>query len=72
MVDRNCSYGVGGIFCQEVKSAVYGRPGMPPVFGYIAGLGGRDITVDSFKEIAADAMGKAKAEEEIVWIGVKK
>ena len=48
-------------------------PGMPPLFGYIAGLGGRDITTaDSFKEIAADAMAKDKAEEEIVWIGVKK
>ncbi len=35
-----------GIFYQEVKSALYGRPGMPPVFGYIAGLGGRDITPD--------------------------
>jgi pyruvate/2-oxoacid:ferredoxin oxidoreductase alpha subunit len=72
VVDRNCSYGAGGIFYQEVKSAVYGRPGMPPLFGYIAGLGGRDITTDSFKEVAADALAKPKAEEEIVWIGVKK
>jgi pyruvate/2-oxoacid:ferredoxin oxidoreductase alpha subunit len=72
VVDRNCSYGAGGIFFQEVKSALYGRPGMPPVIGYIAGLGGRDIMVDSFKEIAADAMAKTAAEEEIVWIGVKK
>jgi pyruvate/2-oxoacid:ferredoxin oxidoreductase alpha subunit len=72
VVDRNCSYGAGGIFYQEVKSALYGRPGMPPVFGYIAGLGGRDIMVDSFKDIAADAMSKAAAAEEIVWIGVKK
>ncbi len=72
VVDRNCSYGAGGIFYQEVKSAVYGRPGMPPLFGYIAGLGGRDITTDSFKEIAADALAKDRPEEEIVWIGVKK
>jgi len=72
VVDRNCSYGAGGIFYQEVKSAVYGRPGMPPLFGYIAGLGGRDITVESFKEVAADALGKDRAGEEIVWIGVKK
>ena len=61
VVDRNISYGAGGIFCQEVKSALYGRPGMPPLFGYIAGLGGRDITPDSFKEIAADAMSQDKA-----------
>ena len=40
--------------------------------GYITGLGGRDITVDTFKEIAAHALAKDKADEEIVWIGVKK
>jgi pyruvate/2-oxoacid:ferredoxin oxidoreductase alpha subunit len=71
VVDRNCSYGAHGIFYQEVKSALYGEAGMPPVFGYIAGLGGRDITLDSFKEVAADTLAKDKADEEIVWIGVK-
>jgi len=72
VVDRNCSYGAGGIFYQEVKSAVYGRPGMPPLLGYVTGLGGRDITTDSFKEIAAHAAARDRADEEIVWIGVKK
>jgi pyruvate/2-oxoacid:ferredoxin oxidoreductase alpha subunit len=72
VVDRNCSYGAHGIFYQEVKSALCGEAGMPPVFGYIAGLGGRDITVDSFKEVAAHARAKDKPDEEIVWIGVKK
>lgn len=71
VVDRNCSYGAHGIFFQEVKSAIYGEAGMPPVFGYIAGLGGRDITVDSFKEVAAHALAKDRADETIVWIGVK-
>ncbi len=72
VVDRNCSYGAHGIFYQEVKSALYGEPGAPPIFGYVAGLGGRDIMVDSFKEIAAHALAKDRADEEIVWIGVKK
>jgi len=72
VVDRNCSYGAHGIFYQEVKSALYGKAGMPPVFGYITGLGGRDITVDSFKEVAAHALAKDEADEEIVWIGVRK
>ena len=72
VVDRNCSYGAHGIFYQEVKSALYGQAGAPPVFGYIAGLGGRDIMVDSFKDVAAHALAKDRADEEIVWIGVKK
>jgi pyruvate/2-oxoacid:ferredoxin oxidoreductase alpha subunit len=71
VVDRNCSYGAHGIFFQEVKSAIYGEAGMPPVFGYIAGLGGRDITVGSFKDVAAHALAKDHADEDIVWIGVK-
>jgi len=72
IVDRNCSYGASGIFYQEVKAAVYGQSGMPSLIGYIAGLGGRDITTESFKVVAADAISKSRADAEIVWIGVKK
>lgn len=72
VLDRNISYGHHGIFYQEVKSALYGQPSAPLVFGFIAGLGGRDITRDSFQEIADYTLSKNKAEEEIVWIGVKK
>jgi len=72
VLDRNISYGHHGIFYQEVKSALYGQPRSPLLFGFIAGLGGRDITRDSFREIAEYALKKNRAEEEIVWIGVKK
>lgn len=72
VVDRNISYGHHGIFYQEVKSAMYGQPHQPVIFGFITGLGGRDITRDTFKEIADYALSKNQAEEEIVWIGVKK
>ena len=72
VVDRNISYGHHGIFYQEVKSALYGEKKAPPLFGYITGLGGRDITPETFKEIAAHALAKDGADEEIVWIGVKR
>jgi pyruvate/2-oxoacid:ferredoxin oxidoreductase alpha subunit len=72
VVDRNISYGHHGIFYQEVKSAMYGQPPQPVIFGFITGLGGRDITRDTFKEIADYALSKSQAEEEIVWTGVKK
>jgi len=72
VVDRNISYGHHGIFYQEVKSAMYGQPHQPVIFGFITGLGGRDITRDTFKEIADYALSKSQAEEEIVWTGVKK
>ncbi len=72
VVDRNISYGHHGIFYQEVKSALYGKDHGVPVFGYITGLGGRDVTPDTFKEIARHALTKDEPDEEIVWIGVKK
>ncbi len=72
VVDRNLSYGHHGIFYQEVKSALYGRDGTPPVFGYVAGLGGRDITPGDFKDIYQSASSKNAPYEEIGWIGVKR
>ncbi len=72
VVDRNISYGLHGIFYQEVKSALYGHSDGVPVFGFITGLGGRDITPETFKEIAEAALARDKADEEIIWIGVKK
>ena len=72
VVDRNISYGHHGIFYQEVKSAFYGQNSHPPIFGFITGLGGRDITPSSLQEIADYTLEKDKPQEEITWIGVRK
>ena len=72
VVDRNISYGHHGMFYEEVKSALYGHNDGLPVFGFIAGLGGRDITPSTFKEITNLVLKKKKPEEEIIWIGVKR
>ena len=55
-----------------MKSAMYGQPKTPPLFGFITGLSGRDITAQHFKDIAGYCLSREKAEEEIVWIGVKR
>ena len=72
VLDRNISYGHHGIFCQEVKSALNGSGAEAPVFGFIAGLGGRDITVGSFREIINITRRESAPSEDINWIGVKK
>jgi pyruvate/2-oxoacid:ferredoxin oxidoreductase alpha subunit len=72
VVDRNISYGHHGIFFEEVKSALYGFADGVPVFGFITGLGGRDVTPATFGEIASLALAKDKPEEDITWIGVKR
>lgn len=72
VVDRNISYGHHGIFFQEVKSALCGESPDNRVFGFIAGLGGRDITPSHLKQTAQHAFNKDKPQEDIIWIGVKR
>jgi pyruvate/2-oxoacid:ferredoxin oxidoreductase alpha subunit len=71
VIDRNISFGHGGIFAQEIKSALYNH-GQPPLFGFIAGLGGRDITPELIGEIIEYALSHDRPEEEIIWMGVKR
>ncbi len=62
VVDRNCSVGAGGIFCQEVRAALagLGQAGVP-VLSYIAGLGGVNVPPARFMRIATDALGRSGA-----------
>jgi pyruvate/2-oxoacid:ferredoxin oxidoreductase alpha subunit len=69
VVDRNISFGQEGIFCTEVKASLYGRDGAPPVLGFVAGLGGRDVKVRDLLAIA-EAAEKDDCPE-FNWYGVK-
>ena len=71
VIDRNFSFGASGIFAQEVRAALCNLPGHPPVFGYIAGLGGRDITVQLLEEIYFDVKGSAAPRKESIWVGLQ-
>ena len=53
VIDQNISMGKGGVLHAELASALYGKPGAPPVLAsFIGGLGGRDVTAQEFYEIA--------------------
>jgi len=71
VVDRNFSFGASGIFAQEVRAAICNVPGHPPIFGYIAGLGGRDITVQILEEIYFDVKGSDAPRKESIWVGLQ-
>jgi len=71
VVDRNISFGATGIFAQEIRSALHHHGEGTSVFGFIAGLGGRDVTPAVLKEIVEFAKGKEAPEGDIAWIGVK-
>ncbi len=54
VLDRALSFGgPGGPVCSEIKSALYHQEKRPKVVSFVGGLGGRDITVAGFKEIAS-------------------
>lgn len=72
VIDRNLSAGVGGIFAQELRAALYPNEVRPQVFAFISGLGGRDITPDLIEEAILYTLEKPRPEEEILWLGLKK
>lgn len=49
VIDKATSLGFGGPLAAELRSTFYGRPHRPAISGFVAGLGGRDITVESVK-----------------------
>ncbi len=72
IIDRNFSAGVGGIFAQELRASLYSREEKPQVFGFISGLGGRDITPELIEEAIQYTVEHPRPEEEILWLGLKK
>jgi pyruvate/2-oxoacid:ferredoxin oxidoreductase alpha subunit len=71
VVDRNVSFGATGIFAQEIRSVLQHHGEGTSVFGFIAGLGGRDVTPQALQEIVEYTRGKESPEGDIVWMGVK-
>jgi len=71
VIDRNIGFGSSGIFCQEVKAAMYNEKNTPPIFGVIAGLGGRDVTSKDIIEIYEDVIKMEKPESDIIWKDLK-
>jgi pyruvate/2-oxoacid:ferredoxin oxidoreductase alpha subunit len=70
VIDRNFSFGASGIFAQELRAALYGAENRPEVFGYIAGLGGRDITADTLVDIFRRTKATPVPTSASIWIGL--
>lgn len=72
VIDRNLSAGVGGIFAQELRASLYSREERLPVFGFVSGLGGRDIPPELIEEAIQYTLKHDRPEGEIVWLGLKR
>jgi pyruvate/2-oxoacid:ferredoxin oxidoreductase alpha subunit len=68
VIDRNISVGLEGALFNEVKAALYGESDAKAT-GFIAGLGGKDVTYKDIETMCRKAMkGSAKAQE---WYGME-
>jgi pyruvate ferredoxin oxidoreductase alpha subunit len=77
VIDRDYSMGSpynSGVLTTEVRTALYSAPGKkPPVLGFIAGLGGREVTVPDVEKITASVFQAAagKSQPLTQWIGLR-
>jgi pyruvate ferredoxin oxidoreductase alpha subunit len=74
VVDRALSFGgPGGPAYSEIRSALYSKKIRPNIVGFVAGLGGRDITVDEFAGMVKRGLEitNTGAEKEYEMFGVR-
>jgi len=73
VLDRNISPGHGGIFAEEIRSALYDLDASerPELFGYVLGLGGRDVTPEVIDNIIDETRNAEAPEREDLWVGVQ-
>jgi pyruvate/2-oxoacid:ferredoxin oxidoreductase alpha subunit len=71
VIDRNFSSGAGGIFLQEVRAALCNMQDRPLVFGYVVGLGGRDVTKAVLEDIYKATKNSDVPSDKSIWIGLR-
>ena len=67
VLDRNYSPGHGGVLHQELRAALYGMPGAPRIHGYLAGVGGVNVSPSRIAEFVRTASG-SEALPHSVWV----
>ena len=66
VLDRNHSPGHGGVLHQELRAALYGLAEAPRIHGYLAGVGGVNVSPDSIAAFVRQALS-SPAFVESVW-----
>ena len=73
-IDRHISFGMEGFLATETKASLFSQKDPPLVAGFIAGLGGRDVTSETIEKIAKKSlkwMRAGKVEKETEWVDLK-
>jgi pyruvate ferredoxin oxidoreductase alpha subunit len=77
VIDRDYSFGSpynSGVLAGDVRNALYAGTGnKPPVLGFIAGLGGREVTVPDVEKVTESVYQAAagKSQPLTQWIGLR-
>lgn len=70
-IDRHISFGMEGFLASEIKASIFGQKDRPLVAGFIAGLGGRDVTAGTIEKLAKKSlqwMHAGHVERETDWV----
>lgn len=73
-MDRHISFGMEGFLGSEVKASVYGQEDRPLFAGFIAGLGGRDVTAETIEKVAKKSLkmlDAGRVEKETEWVDLR-
>jgi pyruvate/2-oxoacid:ferredoxin oxidoreductase alpha subunit len=68
VLDRNISIGKEGIWCQELKAALYPLGRRPMITGYIAGICGADVSPEMIEEMVIEALKREIPEHLPIWV----
>jgi len=74
VIDRHISFGMEGFLAAEIKASLFNQKDPPLVAGFLAGLGGRDVTSNTIEKIAKKSLtwmrsGEVKRKHE--WIDLR-
>jgi len=74
VIERDISSGQCGIFCQEIKWALYNSWSnhVPHVYGFVGGLGGEDITPELIEKAIMYTIENDPPAQEAIWLGLEK
>jgi len=75
VIDRDLTFGAPGpALYTDLKAALYDYKERPQVFGFVAGLGGRDVAQDEFNYIYKQVLKNKGAEKSVPveWVGLRK
>lgn len=68
VIDRNISLGREGIFCSELKAALANSAERHKIQGYLAGIGGTDVTPELIERIVLHALEMQEATDGPIWM----